>query len=225
MSFYTPPLTGNETQHWFPTALAGLSVLKDRCVSVSVFMWAYSSPRVVLTNQAWAKSESVSEHSVTLTYKQQPSHPPKHCVDRHRPLNPLSEIEDSGTNMASAKKGTKFGFQAAVSINPLISLFSAWQNFHKNIYVERMKNLEEEEEKGKTKGNKEKEEKVWKSTADMELCRSMVWSSSMGTHVFPGDLCKMKESKKYQRVPHHALVSLSNLWQSAPSLEFERNET
>lgn len=105
--FYTPPLTGNETQHWFPTALAGLSVSKGRCVSVSVFMWAYSSPHVVLTNQAWTKSESVSEHSVTLTHKQQPSHPPTHCVDLHRPLNPLSEIEDSGTNMAPAKKRNK----------------------------------------------------------------------------------------------------------------------
>lgn len=153
MSFYTPPLTGNETQHWFPTALSGLSVSKGRCVSVSVFMWAYSSPHVVLTNQAWTKSESVSEHSVTLTHKQQPSHPRKHRVNLHRPLNPFSGIEDCGTNMDPAK-GTNFGFQAAVSIKPLISFFSACQKFHKTYSCRRDENLN-------SVRNMERDEKSW----------------------------------------------------------------
>lgn len=52
--------------------------------------------------------------------------------------------------------------------------------------------------KGISRGRVKKiNKKAWKSTAGVGLCRSMVWSPSMGTHVYPGDLCKMKASEKY----------------------------
>lgn len=44
------------------------------------------------------------------------------------------------------------------------------------------------------------------------------WISFPFVCTCPKDHWKLRESKKNQLVPHHALVSLSNLWQSASSL-------